>query len=153
MKSIARKTCLWAAALTVGAAAALTVGPEFGPAGAKPNPPCSNSSHCAGAGGTGGTNARGSRVVTTTGGFTTTALSTGAPIPAGAVCADAAGCLTLVRTVLGGPTPTQEVLCIANCTFTIGSPPTTITREGSANGGRTVSQVGSSAPSTVTGHH
>jgi hypothetical protein len=155
MKSIAKNTCLWAAALTVVAAAVLTVGPEFGPAGAKPNPPCGKSSDCAGAGGTGGTNAKGSRVVTTVAGTTTTTgVHIGATVPVGAVCAEGAGCgLEGPGIVSAGTTITASVICDFNCIFTIGSPPTTITREGSANGGRTVSQVGSSAPSTVTGHH
>jgi hypothetical protein len=155
MKSIARNICLWAAALTVVAAFALTVGPEFGPAGAKPNPPCGKSSDCAGAGGTGGTNAKGSRVVTTVAGTTTTTTFTfGATVPVGAVCADDSGCFNQEGPPLNlGVTNTSAVPCGQSCIYTIGSPPTTVTQEGSAHGGRTVTQIGSSAPSTVHGHH
>jgi hypothetical protein len=155
MKSIARNLCLWAAVLTVVAAFALTVGPEFGPAGAKPNPPCGKSSDCAGAGGTGGTNAKGSRVVTTVAGTTTTtSFAAGATVPSGAVCESSLGCDAGGLFLVAGNTLTVAAQCLSltDCIFAVGSPPTTITQEGSANGGRTVSQVGSSAPSTVTGH-
>jgi hypothetical protein len=140
MKSIARKTCLWAAALAVAVAAALTVGPEFGLAGAKPNPPCSNSSDCAGAAGTGGTNAKGSRLVTTVAGPTT--ISTVTLTPA----------VTTVQSTVGVTvTITLSSAVVTEVTST--GPPTTITQEGSANGGRTVVQTGTQAPSTVHGHH
>jgi hypothetical protein len=144
MKSIARKTCLWAAALAVAVAAALTVGPEFGLAGAKPNLPCSNSSHCAGAAGTGGTNAKGSRLVTTVAGPTT--INTVTLTPAVTTFG-----ITIVGLSTGVTTITLSSAVVTEVTST--GPPTTITQEGSANGGRTVVQTGTQAPSTVHGHH
>jgi hypothetical protein len=187
-KSIARNAWLGAAALAVAAGCAVTIASESGLATAKPPPGCSKSSNCAGAAGTGGTNAKGSRLVTTVAGQVTTkagqvttvpgtpidtTFTTGASLGTDFVCASSAGCTIDIGTgpfTLGGGESITSgfITCVSNCIeqtgtgppttvtgspTTITGPPTTETQEGSANGGRTVSQVGSSAPSTVTGHH
>lgn len=194
MKTIPSNVRLGAAALAVAAGVAVTIASESGLATAKPPPPgCTNASNCAGDAGTGGTNAKGGRLVTTVAGQVTTkpgqvttipgtpidqTFDSGATLPQSFTCGSPAGCVVLAAgsgppwtlsygdNVYVGAGPLN--VCVSNCvdqtgvgspTTVTGSPtsvtgpPTKVTKEGSANGGRTVSQVGSSAPSTVTGHH
>ena len=176
MKSIARNARLGAAALAVAAGCAVTIASESGLATAKPPPPgCTKASNCAGDAGTGGTNAKGGRLVTTVAGKVTTipgspidtTFTPGAAIGMNFLCSSNAGCTVDVGTgpfTLGDGVSifnSDAITCVKNCVEQTGTgpatsitgPPTTATQEGSANGGRTVSQVGSSAPSTVTGHH